>query len=43
MDDIRVRRVAPHEAHACIEGLADVLGDCVERRRRSTTFFCKHL
>ncbi|TFZ07087.1 GNAT family N-acetyltransferase [Ramlibacter henchirensis] len=30
MDDIPVRRVAPHEAHACIEGLADVLVDCVE-------------
>jgi GNAT superfamily N-acetyltransferase len=30
MHDTTIRRVAADEAHACVEGLADVLIDCVE-------------
>jgi hypothetical protein len=30
IDGVSVRRIAAHEAAACIEGLADVLIDCVE-------------
>jgi len=29
-DTITIRRVAPDDAHACVEALADVLVDCVE-------------
>jgi GNAT superfamily N-acetyltransferase len=30
MNDVTVRRIGAHEAAGCIEGLADVLVDCVE-------------
>ncbi len=29
-EDVSIRRVGPNEAAACVEGLADVLIDCVE-------------